>query len=148
MKKKANLLELLVWAALVSFIVMAPAHSQAVANGQTLFGQPAWSANFDMDSSVDAAGNLANVENSSGAQGDMGHETIKQAKPAQLPKSPKAMLEYADNGNITMGSMYGNTRFPSGSYSYGFDGRGASVSPFNTGLPSTSTGSVDLNICD
>ncbi len=148
MKKKANLLELLVWAALVSFIVMAPAHSQSVSNGQTLFGEPSWSANFDMASSVDAAGNLANVENSSGAQGDMGHETIKQAKPAQLPKSPKAILEHADNANITMGSMYGNTRFPSGSYSYGFDGTGASISPFNTGLPSTSTGSVDLNICD
>ncbi len=148
MKKKANLLELLVWAALVSFIAIAPAHSQSVNNGQTLFGQPAWSANFDMGSSVDAAGNLANVENSSGAQGDMGHETIKQEKPAQLAKSPKAILEYADNGNITMGSMYGNTKFPSGSYSFGFNGTGASISPFNTGLPTTSTGSVDLNICD
>ncbi len=99
-------------------------------------------------SSVDAAGNPADVEHSSGAQGDMGHETIKQAKPAQLPKSPKASLEYADNGNITMGSMYGSTSFPSGSYNFGFDGRGASISPFNTGLPSCSTGSVDLNITD
>ncbi len=48
MKKKANLLELLVWAALVSFIAIAPAHSQSVNNGQPLFGDSTWTGNFDM----------------------------------------------------------------------------------------------------
>lgn len=148
MKKKANLLELLVWAALVSFIAMAPAHSQSVNNGQTLFGDSTWTGNFDMGSAVDAAGNAADAGNSSADTGDMGHQTIQAVKPVEPARSPKPDLERAYNGNITMGSMYGSTSFPSGQYSFGFSGGGGSISPFNTGLPTTSTGSVDLNITD
>lgn len=148
MKKKTNLLELLVWAALVSFIAIAPAHSQSVNNGQTLFGDSTWTANFDMGSSVDASGNQADAADSSGDTGDQSHRTYTALKPIEPARSPKPELEYAHNGNITMGTMGGMTSFPSGSYSFGFSGGGGSASPFNTGLPSTSTGSVDLNITD
>lgn len=148
MKKKANLLELLVWAALVSFIAIAPAHSQSANNGQTLFGDSTWTGNFDMGAAVDAAGNAADTQNSSGATGDQSHQTYKAIKPIEPALSPKPQLEHADNGNITMGSQYGSTSFPSGQYSFGFNGSGASASPFNTGLPSCSTGSVDFDITE
>lgn len=148
MKKKTNLLELLVWAALVSFIVMQPAHSQSVNNGQPLFGDSTWSGNFDMGASFDAAGNPADAAHSTADQGDMGHQTIKTAKAPQPWKSPKASLAEANNGNITLGSYFGYTSIPSGSYNFGFTGGMPSFSPFNTGLPACSTGSVDLNICE
>jgi hypothetical protein len=148
MKKKANLLELLVWAALVSFIAMAPAHSQSINNGQTLFGDSTWTANFDMATAVDAAGNPAGAQNSSGDTGDQSHQTYQAIKPVEPARSPKPQLEHADNGNITMGSIYGSTSFPSGQYSFGFNGTGASISPFNTGLPPCSTGSVDFDITE
>jgi hypothetical protein len=147
MKKKSNFLEMLVWAALVSFIVMQPAHSQSANNGQ-LGADSTWSQSFDMGTAVEAATATGSVENSLGDTGVMGKQTITTAKAIEPALSPKASLEQAHNGNITQGFIYGNNSFPSGSYSYGFDGTGASISPFNTGLPTCSTGSVDLSITD
>ncbi len=148
MKRKTNFIELLVWAACVSFVISQPAHSQSVPN-DSLFGDSTWSGSFDMGSmnSPSSGGEIDGLA-SSGAQGDQAHQTIKQQKPAELPRSPKASLEQANNGNIALGSYGGTTKFPSGSYSFGFNGTGASTSPFNTGLPTTSTGSVDLSITD
>jgi hypothetical protein len=140
MKKKSNFLGMLVWAALVSFVVMQPAHSQSAPNG----ADSTWSQSFDMGTAT-ASGS---VENSLGDTGVMGKQTITTPKAIEPALSPKASLEQAHNGNITQGFIYGNNSFPSGSYSYGFTGTGASISPFNTGLPTCSTGSVDLSITD
>ncbi len=148
MKKKPNVLELLIWAALVSFVASQPAHSQATSNN-SLFGDSTWSQSFDMGTTV-AAGAPAtgSSEASSGAAGDQSHQTIAQQKPAEPALSPKPVLDPAHNGNITAGSLGGMTSFPSGEYSFGFSGGGGSTSPFNTGLPTTSTGSVDINIVE
>ncbi len=146
MKKKPNVLELLIWAALVSFVASQPAHSQATSNN-SLFGDSTWSQSFDMGTTV-AAGAAVSSEGTSGATGDQSHQTIAQQKPAALPSSPKPVLDQAHNGNITAGSLGGMTSFPSGEYSFGFSGGGGSASPFNTGLPTTSTGSVDINIVE
>ncbi len=147
MKKKPNVLELLVWAALVSFVASQPAHSQATST-DSLGADSTWTQSFDMGTTVDASGAQANSAFSSGAAGDQSHQTIAQQKPAELPRSPKAILDQAHNGNITAGSLGGMTSFPSGSYSFGFSGGGGSTSPFNTGLPTTSTGSCDINIVE
>ncbi|HEY9679032.1 MAG TPA: hypothetical protein V6C76_13565 [Drouetiella sp.] len=161
MKRNANMIELLVWSAIVSFVIMAPAaHSQS-ATGPQLFGGNGYTGEFDMTASAPAA--PEQVENSGANTGVYGNQTIQgpqivKTVPGQMgtPSLYRAANGIRDNAyaytnpgrnaNITGGYRYGYTSMGGSEYSYGFDGIGASLSPFNTGLPVTGTGSLNLDI--